>query len=418
MRALRRKSRRGPARLALLAALAACATAKPKAEPVQTMVFPPVTIHAGSPADLALAQLNEDELLAKGKAAFASADYELAARSFDRGVDAFPEGHLHAEMAYDSGLAHLQLHQWSKALERFEPLANPAAGQGDALDAAMQAATCRYFLEDYEGAAKILSVVAARTDLPPEQRIGARVDLAVCEVEQGKLTEAEHDLRLSVQGWDRASDEERLPEEIAGKAEFFLGEIYRAYFSAVKLDPSSGDLDGLGKELEQKAEELLSAQGHYLRAIRSGSGHWATAAGFRIGSLYEEMYDALVSAPLPPKLDAEQQAIYREELRKRVRVLVTKAINVYDETLAAADRIGEDNPFVSQTKQSLARLKSLLLEPAAGGAPPAPPHPAAPGGAAEGAPAPRAAKAQPVPLSGQAKASSAPLPGDPAGVSP
>src|SRR5208337_4304639 len=109
----------------------------------------------------------------------------------------------------------------------------------------------------------------------------------------------EHSLREALRGYQRDQADERMPEDVAAKAEFFLGEIYRIYFSALKLDPQSRSVDELGRDLEQKAEELLSAQGHYLRAIRIGSPHWATGAGYRIGSLYQELYDAMVTAPVP-----------------------------------------------------------------------------------------------------------------------
>ena len=336
------------------------------------MVFPPVTIVAGSASDRELAQLNEPELFAKGKAAFAAGSYAPAARYFDRGADAYPDGPLHASMAYDSALAHLQLHEWALALERFRALADPGHGQGDALDAAFQEATCRYFLEDYAGAAALLTTLAARRDITESQRLQAGVDLGVCEVELGQLAPAEHELRESLKAYAADAAEERMPEDVAGKAEFFLGEIYRLYFDAVKLDPSKGTLDDLGRQLEGKAEELLSAQGHYLRAIRTGSSHWATGAGFRIGALYEEMYDALVNAPLPPGLSEAEAQVYRAELRRRVKVLVSKATHIYDQTLAAADRIGEDNPFVNQTRQSLERMKAILLDDSAAAAPAAP----------------------------------------------
>jgi hypothetical protein len=42
-------------------------------------------------------------------------------------------------------------------------------------------------------------------------------------------------------------------------------------------------------------------------------------------------------------------------------VLITKAITVYERTLEAAERIGAASPFVEQTKQSLQRMKDLLI---------------------------------------------------------
>ncbi len=108
---------------------------------------------------------------------------------------------------------------------------------------------------------------------------------------------------------------------------------------------------------------LLSAQGHYLRAIRLGDDRWAVGAGFRIGELYDELRSQLLDAPLPPGFDAEHAEAYRGELRRRVRVLAAKAITAYEQTLARASRSGvEDVRFLSEAQASLERLKQALAE--------------------------------------------------------
>src|SRR5205085_10971609 len=124
-----------------------------------------------------------------------------------------------------------------------------------------------------------------------------------------------------------------------------------------KLDPSSMNERALADALETKAQFLLSAQGHYLRAIRKGDGEWATAAGYRIGELYEEFHDQLLHAPLPPALDEGQRAVYQEDLRKKVRNLIGKAIRIYEETLSTAQRVGAQNSYVEKTGQALERLR-------------------------------------------------------------
>jgi hypothetical protein len=117
----------------------------------------------------------------------------------------------------------------------------------------------------------------------------------------------------------------------------------------------------LAEDLEYKSELLLSSQGHYLRAIRIGNGYWATAAGAMIGGLYENMYDHMINAPAPTELSEVEREVYRTELRKKIRVLISKAISVYERTLEAAERIGAASPFVEQTRESLRRMKELLL---------------------------------------------------------
>ena len=124
--------------------------------------------------------------------------------------------------------------------------------------------------------------------------------------------------------------------------------------------------DALAKDVEYKAELLLSAQGHYLRAIRVGHARWATASGAQIGALYENFYQQLLAAPPPTELNAEEVEIYRQEARKKIRILLSKAINVYERTLEAAERTGEANPFVERARENLKRMKDLLLAEAQG----------------------------------------------------
>lgn len=85
-------------------------------------------------------------------------------------------------LAYNAGLSHLQLHDWAPALERFKALGDVEHGQGDALDAAFQEATCLYFLEDFGEAEAILAKLSLRHDIPELQRLQAAVDCAVCQV--------------------------------------------------------------------------------------------------------------------------------------------------------------------------------------------------------------------------------------------
>ncbi len=53
--------------------------------------------------------------------------------------------------------------------------------------------------------------------------------------------------------------------------------------------------------------------------------------------------------------------LYREELRKKVRVLMAKAIRIYEETLATARRVGAQSDYVERIRAALDRVKKLLL---------------------------------------------------------
>ncbi|MCB9644507.1 MAG: hypothetical protein H6728_15650 [Myxococcales bacterium] len=78
------------------------------------------------------------------------------------------------------------------------------------------------------------------------------------------------------------------------------------------------------EDLDDKARNLLRAQRLYLQTIKLRHAEWALAAVYQIGKMYEEMYEAMMKAPIPTELNKEEKAIYVQELRKRLRSCWTK----------------------------------------------------------------------------------------------
>lgn len=313
-----------------------------------------------------IASWNEEELFACGTAAWQAEDFPLAATCFGHLADTFPQSRRWRDAVFNTGAAWEAQEQWEKALERYLSLIDPVPARGKVLDAVWRAGTCLYQLDRYEEAVELLTPYTTAPDIPDADRIHALTYVGVCKVELGELSQAEIDLRNAIHVYRKADAEaeERLDDYFAAQAQFFLGEIYRLHFELVRLE-AVDELERLGEQLEYKAQLLLSAQGHYLRTIRMGNGHWGTAAGARVGGLYEKLYDEMTLAPVPEGLDEAQASLYRGVLRRKVRILVQKAISIYERTLSTAERIGVRSGFVEQTRQSLDRMKQILLADAA-----------------------------------------------------
>jgi tetratricopeptide (TPR) repeat protein len=365
-----------PARALLALALAsACAGPRPRpggeAGREEVRFSEPQLVEVTA-LDRELAGKNDEELFAIGTAAYGAGEFRRAAAAFDRLADLHPSSRHHAAALYDAGLAHQRLGEWRLALERFRALEKGYEGP-DAVEASFRVAECLYHLGELVEARAALTRLSGRSGLPAAERVRALAQLGVVELELGDADAAERSLRQAIGAFGQAREVERLDDRDLALAQFHLGEVYRARFLAVRLDPSAAGEEKLAPELELKAGLLLSAQGHYLRTIRIGNSAWAVAAGSRIGELYDGLHAELVAAPLPPGLDEEQQHAYRAELRGRVRVLVTKAIAIYEQTLATARRTGVDNPFVEKTEASLERMRRALLDGGAAAAPPAEP---------------------------------------------
>ncbi len=310
--------------------------------------------------DLALEKLNDEELFAAGTSFFAAEDFAQAARYFGRLADFHPKSIHRRAALYNAGLALEKLKLWEEAHQRFYELSDPAKGTGDALDAAFRVAETLYHLARFDEAVVVLKVIGGREDLPINKRMEARVQQGVCELESGQSDVAESTLRKVMSTWQDLADKDLVDDYFPAQAQFFMGEIYRLHYEGVTLDANKTS-DQLAKDVEYKAELLLSSQGHYLRAIRIGNGYWATAAGAQIGGLYENLYDHMMHAPAPSELNKEEGQLYSQELRKKIRILITKAITVYERTLEAAERIGASSPFVEKTRESLKRMKDMLL---------------------------------------------------------
>jgi tetratricopeptide (TPR) repeat protein len=277
-----------------------------------------------------------------GTQAFKTGDFATAARDFDK-----------ARSWWNAALAYDRLENYDVALERWQRYLR----QSDEIDAQFHAAYDEHELHQIDAAERRLRAVLQRSDLKATDKASALLQIGVCEIESGKRADGELLIRQAMELYGKEQVDPSLPAQ----AEFWLGEAYRGTFRESALDPSTMDEKQLGDALETKAQFLLSAQGHYLRCIRKGDGEWATAAGFRLGEMYEALHDELVNAPLPRNLTDAQRDIYKEELRKRVRTLVEKAVRIYEQTLSNAQETGAQNAYRQKTQDALERLRKLLL---------------------------------------------------------
>ncbi|MFN2547765.1 MAG: hypothetical protein ABR567_10060 [Myxococcales bacterium] len=319
-------------------------------QPRRIEITEPTVITAGPPEQVALGEMDDATLFDVGTRAFQAGDFAKAAACFDRISQPRPASIWNAALAYE------RLGRFDEALARYGSyikLKNDPEAQS-------HAALMEYKLGRLDDAGKRLHELASRPGLPSLQKASAMMQEAVCRIENGARADGELLLRAALEIYEK-DNEELVDPALPAQAEFWLGEAFRGSFRAEALDPGSMDEKQLGDALERKAQFLLSAQGHYLRCIRRGDGEWATAAGFRIGEMYEDLYQQMVNAPLPRGLDEQQSSLYRQQLHAKVKTLVEKAIRIYEQTLSTAQRAGAKNPYVQKTEEALDRLRRLLL---------------------------------------------------------
>lgn len=304
-----------------------------------------------------------------GQAASQAGDHARAAAAFERIADLFPASRHRAAALFNAGLARMDREEWREALTRFERMAREFTGP-DVDDAEFKAARCHHELGERAEARSILDRLAARADLAPLDRIRAFTQRGVVELEMGDLDRAERSLQVALAIWSQVQEEERVDDDIPAKAHFWLGEVLRLRFQTVPLVLAGSEEEMMGA-LEAKSQALLLAEGHYRRAARRGSPSFWVAGAARVGELYEELYSRMAQAPVPPGYDEEHAAAFRAVLWERIRVLVTKAVDAYQQALTAARARSVDNRFVERAEEALERMKQVLLAADGRGTPPA-----------------------------------------------
>lgn len=142
------------------------------------------------------------------------------------------------------------------------------------------------------------------------------------------------------------------------EAAFRMGVIAEDRYREIALQ---FPVEVLRARLEQKCAELLRAQQRFTRAIRFGDAHTVAAAGFKIGNLYESLYDEILALEAPDSLTEDQREVYFEEVRDRIKVLVEKALRVYEKALLVGRSAPTAEDWNGRLRAAIRRLETIYL---------------------------------------------------------
>ena len=121
-------------------------------------------------------------------------------------------------------------------------------------------------------------------------------------------------------------------------------------------------MEQMARDLEDKSNLFLKAQSAYMRTLRQRHADWAPQAGYRLGALYERMYDDMISAEVPDELTEEETAEYMGALRDRIRPLIEQALDIYHRNITLARSMGADEEWRQRSRRGLDRLRRILEE--------------------------------------------------------
>jgi tetratricopeptide (TPR) repeat protein len=401
-------------------------TVVPPGAQVEQIEMDPIKIAAvKGPDGTHLETYDVTELFERAGAALSAKRPADAARDYDQLLKEFPDTRYTKASLYNAGLAYEGVKDWQTAIARFSKLASEHADTSDAKDALFQIGACYAELGNWPTSATTFAQILERKDLNADDKIEAMGRRGYAQFQLKDLDTAERTFQSAVYYFNSIASEERLETDFyMGLVRYQLGEITHERFRAIQLRlPEKASIDVVDKKalgvLNDKAKLLLAAQRQYIETIKLGNPQWASAAGYQIGSLYEELYDAFIHAPIPDELQGEpnreKRDVYYEELRKEIRILLEKSIRTHEQNLLMLERLGVQNEWRDKSKLAFAKLQKMLdpsfkfefADPATAGsdtaAPPPPPAPTPPtgrGGTPEQGPSVRDPKDQSPPVTG------------------
>jgi tetratricopeptide (TPR) repeat protein len=221
-------------------------------------------------------------------------------------------------------------------------------------------ANCHGNLDQHDEVRKTTRRILARPGLTPYDKVEAYTRLGDALFGLGRLSAAEDAYQQALKTNTRAKPQDVVPEDshFVVAAQYGVSRVYHELFRALKFHLP---VERMERDLEDKISLFMRAQTAYIRTMRRGNAHWATAAGYNIGLMYEEMYRDLLTSETP-ELDNEESRIYFDELRGQIRPLMERALQIYEKNITLSERYGLDNDYTRKTQESLERLKRYISD--------------------------------------------------------
>ncbi len=320
----------------------------------------PMLFHVEDGKVKRMEQLNITELFQFAATAFQKKQYSRAIRLYHRIVRYFPS-HRYAYAAfYNLGLANENNKDYGAAIKAYRTFVKQFPKKtADVLHARFRMASCEEALNRWLPAFKIYDSLLQQ-DLKLDDRMDALAGAGRAMFKQKRYSQALPLLQLTVRLYKRArtnkTKKKSLDNTAVSLAQYYWARVEDLRFRRRQFRANE---DQMKADLQYKARQLLLAQNLYFGTIRFRHLEWSMAALFRIGDMYEKLYDDIVKAPVPQDFKPAEVKIYRKMLRDKIKVLLDKALLTYRRNLMMAQGLGaKDSRWRIATQK---RFEALLL---------------------------------------------------------
>lgn len=268
---------------------------------------------------------------------------------------AFPQHPQRVEVSRRLALAYRELGQVQQAAAELSVFAKEAGDPQLARIAAFDAAELRRKAGDTTGAINGYTEYLKRHPQPLLQALEARAALAALEGIRAQRQAQTRWLKEIVAQSTGQSD--LRVRTLGAQAALALASQSRDEFVATPLKSPLTD------SLPRKRQRLEAALAAYAKVSGYGIAETSLAAGFHGGELPALLAQALVQAPPPRELDAQQRVAFAELLNTQATQLRDQAIVAHRRNLAQASATGLlEDPY---SKRSIEALIALGAPPSA-----------------------------------------------------
>lgn len=331
-----------------------------------------VEYDAEAEGDDAIRAYDAQSLFEDARAAFERHDFEACDALYGELFERFPQSRYVHSALYNRGLCLEQMRDHGRAAVHFRRHAQLSTELRDQRDGEFRWGYNLVKTGDYPTAIHLYDRLLQADDLGPLDRAECHLRRGIAQFRLSRPGEAEKDLKQAMALVEEGTEGYVEGSELMAEAHFRRGEIYQRLSHNV---PLKLPVSKMKADLADKVRFFRQAQDAFISALNVRHSYWATAAGLKLGELYEQFYLDVLQAEVPAEFDPVTRRFYFVELRQQLEPLLEQSVAIYEKNITMSERIGAQNEWVAETENRLARLRGLLEANQKGGGPVVPPPP-------------------------------------------
>ncbi|HPG40343.1 MAG TPA: tetratricopeptide repeat protein [bacterium] len=162
---------------------------------------------------------------------------------------------------------------------------------------------------------------------------------------------AENSFKNTILAYDRmVNNGQELDTYFIAQAQFMLGEIYFISYKQINLIPP------LETNLKLKVASFQKVLKAYKDALLYQVADWSTAATFKIGMTFEELFRAFIESPPPAELTGDQLTVYVTALKEKAEPYKQQALETYKLNVEQAATNNISNNWIDESKKRIEAL--------------------------------------------------------------